>query len=126
VDVWKGQHHGREVAAKVLRVYSSSDFEQIRKVGYPRLVVFINELTEFLTEVLQEGCNMEDPSSSERVAAFGRNDDGDPVRDGIGVDGEWKHKRVCKGAYRRESTGACTFLVQASHLHLILTIPWLL
>jgi len=34
-DVWKGQHNGREVAAKVLRVYSTSDFEKTTKVGSP-------------------------------------------------------------------------------------------
>ena len=34
-DVWKGSHDGRDVAAKVLRVYSTSDFEKIRKVGGP-------------------------------------------------------------------------------------------
>jgi len=34
-DVWKGQYNGREVAAKALRVYSTSDFGRIRKVGDP-------------------------------------------------------------------------------------------
>ena len=34
-DVWKGNHEGKEVAAKVLRVYLTSDFEKIRKVGSP-------------------------------------------------------------------------------------------
>jgi len=32
-DVWKGRHDGREVAVKVLRVYSSGDPGRIRKVG---------------------------------------------------------------------------------------------
>ena len=31
-DVWKGQYQGREVAAKVLRLYSLSDIERTRKV----------------------------------------------------------------------------------------------
>jgi len=44
-DVWKGKYHGREVAAKVLRVYSTNDFEKIRKVGDSQPVVFINKLT---------------------------------------------------------------------------------
>ena len=34
-DVWKGSHKGKEVAAKVLRVYESSDFVKITKVGGP-------------------------------------------------------------------------------------------
>ena len=32
-DVWKGWHHGQEVAAKVVRVYMNHDFEQTRRVG---------------------------------------------------------------------------------------------
>ena len=32
-DVWKGQHHGRDVAAKALKVYLKDDFEEIRRVG---------------------------------------------------------------------------------------------
>ena len=31
-DVWKGEHEGRHVAVKVLRVYSTSDFEKITSV----------------------------------------------------------------------------------------------
>ena len=43
-DVWKGWCRGQEVAAKVLKVYETSDFEQIRKVGGPQFVVFIDQL----------------------------------------------------------------------------------
>ena len=32
-DVWKGQHNDKEVAIKVLRVYTTSDVGRIRKVG---------------------------------------------------------------------------------------------
>jgi len=32
-DVWKGQHQGRDVAAKVLRVYTIDDPGKIKKVG---------------------------------------------------------------------------------------------
>ena len=32
-DVWKGQHQDYSVAVKVLRVYSTSDFEKIKNVG---------------------------------------------------------------------------------------------
>lgn len=31
-DVWKGQHHGKDVAVKVLRIYSANDFEIVKKV----------------------------------------------------------------------------------------------
>ena len=33
-DVWKGEHRGRHVAVKVLRVYSTSDFDKITNVGF--------------------------------------------------------------------------------------------
>ena len=32
-DVWKGKYNGREVAAKVLRVYQTNDFKRVAKVG---------------------------------------------------------------------------------------------
>jgi len=32
-DVWKGEHNGCQIAVKVLRVYSTSDFEKITSVG---------------------------------------------------------------------------------------------
>ena len=39
-DVWKGEYEGREVAAKALRVYRTSDLERIRKVGGVSLSCF--------------------------------------------------------------------------------------
>ena len=32
-DVWMGNYQGLRVAAKALRVYSTSDFDKIRRVG---------------------------------------------------------------------------------------------
>ena len=32
-DVWRDQYHDREIAAKVLRVYSGSNLEEITRVG---------------------------------------------------------------------------------------------
>jgi hypothetical protein len=40
-DVWKGRYHGREIAAKVLRVYLKNDLERIRRVGCLRCSWFI-------------------------------------------------------------------------------------
>ena len=105
-DVWKGQHQGREVAAKVLRTNSTGDLERIRKVARLRLAVRINGLTESETEILQGGRNMGDPPSSERSPAVRRDNIRQSVRDGIGMDGEWEHQRVCEGVPRRESDGA--------------------
>jgi hypothetical protein len=33
-DVWKGNHRGREVAAKVLRIYADSNLQKITRVSY--------------------------------------------------------------------------------------------
>ena len=75
-DAWKGQYRGRDVAAKALRLRSKSDLGRIRKVcRYSRLVVCINELTMSRAEVLQGGCDVERPSSSERTTTTRRNDD---------------------------------------------------
>lgn len=50
-DVWKGNYDGREVAAKSLRVYRTSDLDEVREVGRSR-TVFTNELTVSLAAVL--------------------------------------------------------------------------
>ena len=68
-DVWKRQYQGQEVAVKVLRVYQDDnhqddDREKMKKVGCPRLVMCINELTVSNAEVLRGGCGMEGPPSS--------------------------------------------------------------
>jgi len=33
-EVWKGEHQGREVAVKVLKVYLTSNLDKIMRVGY--------------------------------------------------------------------------------------------
>ena len=90
-DVWKGRHQGRDVAAKVLRVYSKDGFGKAKRVGclrYSKFVTRTDEPAMAWTEVLQGGRDMEDPSSSERATAVGRDDDRDSVCDGVGVDGK--------------------------------------
>lgn len=92
-DVWKGRYQDREVAAKVLRVYSRDDPRPIRRVGYKysRIVISINSWL-CLVEVLQGGCGMEHTPSSKHTAALGCNNVRESLRDGIGVDGKGKHQ----------------------------------
>ena len=53
---------------------------------------------------------MERSPSSERPAIV-RGDDGqESVRDGLGLDGEWKHQGFCEGVYRCEPAGASMLL----------------
>jgi len=40
-DVWKAKHNGQNVAVKVFKAYTMGDPERVRKVGCPRLTVFI-------------------------------------------------------------------------------------
>ena len=42
---------------------------------------------------------MEGPPSSECVAANRRDDERDPVGDGIGADGKWEHRLVYEGEH---------------------------
>ena len=90
-DVWKGECRGRDVAVKVIRTYSTSDLQKIIGVGrWTFSLSTVNSLTE-LVEVLQRGGDVEIPSASKCPTADGGNDVGESVRDGIGVDDEWKH-----------------------------------
>ena len=60
-DVWKGEHRGRYVAVKVLRVYSMGDSDKITSVRFSACskacVDWLTELTP--VEVLQGGRDME-------------------------------------------------------------------
>ena len=90
-DVWKGRHQGRDVAAKILRVYSKDGFGKAKRVGclrYSKFVMCTDEPAMAWTEVLQGGRDMENPSSSERATAVRRDDGRDSVCDGVGVDGK--------------------------------------
>ena len=69
-DVWKGEYQGRPVAAKVPRVYSTSDFYKIRKVGWLHAIlnIRVNKQTVTHVEVLQGSNDVENTSPSERDA----------------------------------------------------------
>ena len=115
-NVWKGQYHGQGVVAKVFEFSPASNLEKARKASYPRLVVYINKLTASHTEVLPGGYGMEGPPPSERGATIRHYDDQDPAGDGIRVDGQWDHKRVCEREPRRRSVETRVFFVQGPHL----------
>ena len=53
--------------------------------------------------VLQRVRDVEGSSSSERIAAARSHNDREPVRNGVGVDGEWKHQPICEGTPGCES-----------------------
>ena len=71
-DVWKGEHQGLHVAVKVLRVYSTSDFEKITSVGsYSFPKAYVDQLMPNIIDVLQGGCDVEDSSPPKRAAIVG-------------------------------------------------------
>lgn len=94
-DVWKGQYNSKRVAAKALRIYSTSDREAIKKVGYPWCsVIHVNQLTTSYAVVLQGGHDLEDPLTPKRAMVGRCDDDGRTARDGLGVDGQWGHHLI--------------------------------
>jgi len=58
-----GDYQGQQVAAKVLRVYTTSDLDKIRRVSrfYIILSVLIRKLTTAHPEVLQRSIKVEGP-----------------------------------------------------------------
>ena len=107
-DVWKGEDCSGDVAVKVLRTYLNSDLQKIIGVSC-RLYLFpgIDALTKPCTEVLQGGCDVENPSTSKCAATHWGDDDRDSIRNGIRVDGKWKHEQLREGTSGRSSVRAC-------------------
>lgn len=97
-DVWKGRHHDQEVAARVFRVYSTSDVEDIRSVSWrgSHGYHYIDNLL-CLAEVLQGGRCVEGPQSPKRRTIGGCDNDRESFRNGFRVVEEREHQRVCEG-----------------------------
>jgi len=100
-DVWMGEHRGCKVAVKVLRVYSTSDFNKIISVSHrPRLGKSFYRRSDDRcdrTDVLQGSCNMEGPLPSKCTSAVGSDDGGEALCNGLRMDGQWKRQRVRRG-----------------------------
>ena len=95
-DVWVGEYQGRKVAVKVLRVYSTSDFNKITSVSHhPRLVKSAYPKADDRcghVDFLQGSCDVEDPPPSECALAVGSDDGGKALRDGFRMDGQWEYR----------------------------------
>ena len=115
--MWMGEHRGRKVAVKVLKVYLTSDFNKITSVSHHLRVAEsvyrrIDDHRD-CADVLQGGCDMEDPSPSECAPAVGSDDGGKALCDGLGMDGQWEYHRVHRGTSGGKSVRACR--VSLSH-----------
>ena len=74
-DVWKGKLEGVHVAIKVLRVFSTSDFEKIKGVSFQVLSkTFSVRLTLAVAEVLQGSHELEDSPTPKRATTVGSDD----------------------------------------------------
>ena len=94
-DVWKGKYRDLQVAVKVLRVYSTSDFEKIKSVRFKILSKgTICPLILAITEVLQRSRCLEDSSTSKRFTTPWSDNNQFSLGDDIGVDDKRKYQRV--------------------------------
>ena len=89
-DVWKGEYRGSPVVVKALRVSSTSDFDKIMSVR-PMVQTKIDLITADCVEVLQRGCHLENPPSSECPALVGCDNWQLSVCDNLRVDGKRKY-----------------------------------
>ena len=96
--MWMGKHRGRKVAVKVLKVYSTSDFNKITSVGHhPRLTKNEYQRTDDncdRIDILQGSCNMGEPPPSKCAPTVGSDNGGKAFRDGFRMDGQWEYHRV--------------------------------
>ena len=98
-DVWKGLHQDYSVAIKVLRVYSTSDFDKIKSVSCECTIQhYAGELTFTCPEILQGSRNVGNAPPSQRVAALGSDNDRPQICNDIKVDDEREHQRVSREA----------------------------
>ena len=92
-DVWKGEYRGREVAVKVIRLYSRDVMKNVINVCH--WCYFVSPqpvLTILCAEILQGGGDVEIPSTCKH-STTGRSDDvTDSVRNGIALDGKRKYQ----------------------------------
>ena len=70
--MWKGEYDGKVVAAKILRAYTESTSEQVRKVGGPWIIAHIKKPIMLRVAVMQGDRDMEATSSSKYPAVAGR------------------------------------------------------
>ena len=76
-DVWKGRCSGRDVAVKVIRVYSNDVLQKVINVSYWHCSVPPSPVpTTLCVEILQGSCDVEIPSTSKCPATNGSGDGG--------------------------------------------------
>ena len=91
--MWKGEYRGRDVAVKVIRIYSNSDLQKIVGVGFCSCSLSrVCTLTMLRVEILQGSRDLEKSPASECTAPNRSDDVRDSVRNGIRLDGEWKRQ----------------------------------
>jgi hypothetical protein len=114
--VWKGQHCGRDVAVKVIRTYSNDDLQRVIGVGrQSRFLSAFLRANKTTVAILQGGCDLEDAPTSEHPVTNRGDDVRHSVCDGIRLDGQRKHYRLCEGAPGCKSVGTGRLLTRCSY-----------
>lgn len=89
-DIWKGDYQGRKVAAKVLRVYVSSNLDNIISVCHclkpSRSIGACANRSG--AGILQGSCYVERPRQSQRAPIFRSDDEQQVFHNDIRVDGQ--------------------------------------
>lgn len=98
-EVWEGWYCDRRVAVKVIKTYPADGVQRQRNVigvSLPSfLLLYLNVLIVFNTEMLQGGCSVDDPQAPKCFTTYrGEFDWVLRTRDDIRLDGEWKHQQV--------------------------------
>ena len=91
--MWKGKYRDGDVAVKVIRTYSNDELRKIINVGCS-ISVYYELMTTFYTEVLQRGCDVEIPSTYQRLAATRCINVRGSVRNDFRVDAKWEHQSI--------------------------------
>ena len=98
-DVWMGEHRGRKVAVKVLRINMRSNLDKMTAVGrslnFP--MVHIKVFTADYVEVLQGSDDVEKSPPPKRAPTARRHNAQQAFCNGVGMDGQREYKSVHSG-----------------------------
>ena len=93
--MWIGEHRGSKVVVKVLKVFSSSNLDEVTRVSNatgPSNNLFKG--ADCRIEVLQRSIAVEEPLPSKRAPIIRSDNEQRELCNGIEVDGQREHQRV--------------------------------
>ena len=107
-DVWKGSYCSQDVAVKVIRTYSSDELQKVINVSCHFCSIYTHYVPKvLLVDLLQGSCSVEIPSTPQYPTAIRNIDVGKSVRNGVKVDGKWKHQSIRQGTSGGQPVRTC-------------------